>query len=97
MAVTTASFLARFPEFARAPRGLIEGAIADAIVQIDRCVFRDKADAATQFLAAHMVANNPLGEVARLEKKGADGEPMTTYLYEFNRLKRIVTSGFRVT
>lgn len=97
MAITVEAFRTRFPEFAGAPNGLIEGALADAELAVDRVLFRDRADAAVRFYAAHLVANNPLGELARLEKKGKDGDGRTTYLDEFDRLKRIVVSGFRVT
>lgn len=95
MAVTSEDMRRRFPELQPAPIELIEGAIADAELLVDRALFRHRADAAVRFLAAHMIANNPLGEMARLEKE-KDKDGRTTYLDDFERLKRTVVSGFRV-
>ena len=92
MTVTLETFAARFPEFDAAPTNMIEACIAEAAVQIDSTVYGAKYDAAVMNLAAHLIATNPLGEMARLQAK--DGT--TTYLKHYQNLKRMVASGFRV-
>jgi len=92
LAVTYATFLVRFPEFAQAPQTLVEASLADAELMVDRDVYGAKADMAVGFYAAHLVATNPLGEMARLDKKS----DRTTYLVHFERVRRSIGTGFRV-
>jgi hypothetical protein len=92
VSVTLETFSARFPEFDAAPANLVEACIAEAAVQIDATVYGTKYDAAVQNLAAHLIATNPLGEMARLQAK--DGS--TVYQKHYEKLKRMVASGFRV-
>ena len=75
MAVDASSLLARFPEFTEANTeypSLVSGAIADAELLVDRVVWGDKADMGVTHLAAHFIAINPLGELARLDKRGEE-------------------------
>jgi len=90
---------AAFPEFAEAPKGLVERKIAEAARQVDREVFGDKADDAIGYLAAHLLSTSPFGQHARLIPKNAKqtrDDALTTYEREYRRLVRSCTSGFRV-
>jgi hypothetical protein len=71
---------------------LVQPSNTDAELMVDRCVYGAKADAAVKAYAAHLIAINPLGEFARLDKKGEK----TIYLLQYERFKRAVGSGFRV-
>jgi hypothetical protein len=87
MAVDAASLIARFPEFTQTVTeypDLVDGAIADAELMVDRVVWGDKADAGVTHYAAHLIAINPIGEMARLDKRGEK----TTYLLSYNELKK---------
>jgi hypothetical protein len=92
MAVSRASFLARFPEFEPAPPLMIDEAIAEAVTRVDSGVWGNKTDAGVRWRAAHLLAISPFGQQARLVSK--DGS--TTYGKEHARLMREVTPGFRV-
>jgi hypothetical protein len=92
MAVDRTSLITRFPEFAAADSNLVTACIADAELMVDRVYFGDKADMAVTHYAAHLIAINPLGEMARLDKKG----DKTTYLLSFTAIKRSIGTGFRV-
>lgn len=92
MSVTRATLIARFPEFASTPEALVTSSIADAELMIDRPYFGSKADVAVTLYASHLIAINPLGEMARLDKKGEE----TTYLIAFERVKRSIGVGCRV-
>ena len=95
MSVTAVSLVARFPEFTQAYTSypdLVTGSIADATLMVDSDQYGDKADMAITYLAAHMIATNPLGEMARIDKKGES----TTYLTLFNSVKRSIGAGCRV-
>lgn len=100
MALDVTSFLARFPEFKRAPLDLIESKITEAELQIDSAVWNTKTDLGAGYLAAHLLALSPFGQHARLvpaNMKPTRGEALTTYEREYKRLVKIVASGFRVT
>lgn len=95
MAVDATSLLARFPEFTAANTSypnLVSGAITDATALVDATEYGDKADMAITYLAAHFIAINPLGELARLDKRGEK----TTYLLMFERVKKSIGFGCRV-
>ena len=92
MAVTVGQFLLRYPEFCPAPQELIEACLEEAELLVDRTVYGAKADMAIKARAAHFVAINPLGELARLDKKGEK----TTYLTHFEGIKRGIGAGCRV-
>lgn len=92
MSVTRASFIERFPEFTETPSTLVDASLADAALMVDADYFGSKADMAIRYYAAHLIAINPLGEMARLDKHGEK----TTYLTEFEKVKRSLGAGFRV-
>ena len=92
MAVTYSSFVTRFPEFTNATQALVEACIAEAELMVDSNYYGDKADMAVNYYAAHLIAINPLGEMARLDKKSEK----TIYLIHFEKIKRSSGTGFRV-
>ena len=92
MAVERRDFLARFPEFEPASKGMIDEAIAEAARNVVGGVWREKNDDGVRWLAAHLLAISPFGQQARLISK--DGS--TTYGKRFAELVRSVTPGFRV-
>jgi hypothetical protein len=92
VAVSRATFLSRRPEFATTPTTLVDACLVDAELMIDRDVYGGKADAGVMAYAAHLIAINPLGEMARLDKKGEK----TTYFLEWERIKRSLGVGYRV-
>jgi len=92
VAVDATTLVTRYPEFTSTPATLVAACIADAQVMIDASYYGAKADAATHALAAHYIAINPLGEMARLDKKGEK----TTYLLQYNQIKRSLGAGCRV-
>lgn len=90
--VTRDTLITRFPEFTDTPDTLVTASIADAELMVDRTYFGAKADMAVTYYAAHLVAINPLGEMARLDKHS----DKTTYLVAFERVKRSLGAGCRV-
>lgn len=92
MAVTFTTLRVRYPEFVPTPEALITASIVDAELMVDRTVYGSKSDMAVTSYAAHLIAINPLGEMARLDKKS----DKTTYLLAFNAIKRSTAAGFRV-
>jgi hypothetical protein len=92
MAVNAASLVVRYPEFTSTPTTLVDASIADAELMIDRAYYRGKADMAVTAYAAHLIAINPLGEMARLDKKGEK----TTYWLHYENIKRSLGAGCRV-
>ena len=92
MAVDRTSLITRFPEFTNATEALVTACIAEAELMVDRSYYGEKADMAVTHLAAHLVAINPLGEMARLDKKG----DKTIYLISFEKIKRSLGAGCRV-
>ena len=93
MAVTLGELVGRFPEFAPAAPSLIDGSLADAALMVDSAYYGKKADMAIMYYAAHLIATNPLGEMARLDKGKSEA---TTYLKQFERIKRSIGTGCRV-
>ena len=91
MALSQAVFLAQFPEFGNAPPGLVERALDEAALMVDSAVYGTKTNVALGYYAAHLIAINPLGELARLQK---DPEK-TTYMLAFQRIQRSLGAGFR--
>ncbi len=92
MAVKVRKFKAEFPEFRATDDALIQAKLNQAARRIHAPVWGDMADDGVMFLAAHLVSISPTGEHARL-KPGEE----TQYEKEWNRMKREVTTGFRVT
>ena len=92
MAVTYASFIARFPHFTAAGQALIETEIAFAAKLVNSTIWGDHTDDAVAQLTAHRIAKNPAGQFSRLVNK--DGS--TNYLHEFERMQRQLLVGDRV-
>lgn len=89
MAVTTASFLVRFPEFAAVDPAVIARVLADSASEVNDAVFGTLTDKAIELRAAHALAISPYGQNARLEGDTTN----TTYGAEFERLARSLASG----
>lgn len=87
-------FLKRFPEFDGQGKNLtlIKAKIDEATRRTDPTLASDLADDITYYLAAHLLAQSPMGQNAKLVAK--DGS--TTYGKEYKRLCRLVSMGFRV-
>lgn len=99
MAVNYETFIEGFPEFAEVEKPYVERKIAEATRQVDTAVWRDKADDGISYLAAHLLALSPFGQNARLvppNAKATRDEALTTYEREYQRMVRMVASGFRV-
>jgi hypothetical protein len=92
MAVTVTQLKIRFPEFLNAEATLVQSCLNEAALMVDAEVFGLKTDTAITYLAAHLLAVNPLAEMAKLEQD--DGQ--TTYSTVFDRIKRSVAGGARV-
>jgi hypothetical protein len=92
VAVTVNQFIVRFAEFCDADKDLVQACIDDAELMIDRSWYGDKADMAVRYKAAHLLAINPLGEMARLEKD----KHSTTYGKIFSKIKGSIGAGCRV-
>lgn len=92
MAASAATFLVRFPEFARADADLVEAKLEEAARRVDASVWGAKADDGTYYLAAHLLAVSPFGMNARL----ASDRGSSTYLEEYRRMQRAVSAGYRV-
>lgn len=92
MAVTRATFIIQFPEFANADEDLVEAMLAAAELEIDRDVWEAKGDQGQMYLAAHKLALSPHGNGAELVSNGG----ATTYEIHYEKLQRQVSSGFRV-
>lgn len=93
--ITSATLITRYPEFTAAYSqypDMISGCVDQANAMIDYSVFGAKAEHAAHALAAHYIAINPLGEFARLDKKGEK----TIYWLQYEQIKRSLGAGFRV-
>lgn len=99
MAVSYETFVEGFPEFAKAPKTLVDRKIVEASRLVDREVWRDKADDGISYLAAHLLSMSPFGQHARLvppNSKVTREDALTTYERQYLALRRMVASGFRV-
>lgn len=89
MAVTLATFVVQYPEFAATDSALATAKLAEAEQRTDARVFGDDYDAAVYLLTAHLISIAPFGQQARLESNKAE----TTYLVERKRLSRERAGG----
>ena len=98
MAVTVESLKTRFPEFDATPETLVAACIADAELMLSSEAFGNQYDMAVNYKAAHLIAVNPLGEMARLDaKKPASNGSLTVYERSFLEIKKgIGVGGFMV-
>ena len=92
MAVDAAQMQAEFPEFADIPVDDITAKIADAVLFVNTTTWGEFTDLGVKYMAAHLLAISPFGEIAKLDAK--DGS--TVYLRTFNMKKVAVASGCRV-
>lgn len=88
MAVTRASFLVQFPEFARAGTDLLDATLAAVTFQVSDS-FGDQYERAVYLRTADRLANSPWGRDARMVTVAKDGTVSTsTYAVEFEQLAR---------
>jgi len=95
MAVDATSLTTRYPELAAAVTDypdMVDGCIAQAQAMVDSDWYGSKADHAIHALAAHFVAINPLGELARIDKKGEK----TVYWIQYEQIRKSIGAGCRV-
>lgn len=95
MAVTESSLKTRFPEFNNATTALVEASISDAQSLVDSAWYGSKTDMAVTYLAAHLLAMNPLAELARLTFKES-GRITTAYEQLYKKVRRSIGAGCRV-
>lgn len=92
MTVSVRQFVRKFPVFKDAAPTLIQSKLDDAAGQIFAPTWGDKADQGQAYLAAHLLAIDPMGEDMRLSKDS----DKTVYFMNYKRLVRQVAFGFRV-
>lgn len=95
MAVTSTDLVTRYPEFTDAVTsysGMVNACLEQAREMVGVLYFGTKADHAVLALAAHFIAINPLGEMARIQKEGRT----TVYWQQYEMLRASVGTGFRV-
>jgi hypothetical protein len=88
VAVTRATLIARYPEFTDTPETLVNSCIEEAQEMVSSTIFRGKTDMAVKALAAHYIAINPLGELARIK-----GAKMTTYWTHYMSIQKAIPSS----
>lgn len=96
MAVTVAQLKSEFPEFTNAPDPLVDRAIRTAKLRVSSSFFGARYDDAVLYLACHLVAINPLAELALLVPQGKGEVPTTQYEQQFEALKKSLGIGIRV-
>lgn len=88
MALSRASFIVSFPEFANTPEALVEAKLAEAAAQMHAATWGDLYNAGQGNLAAALLGNSQKG----LNSRQA-GEAGTTYRNEYNRLRSLTRPG----
>jgi hypothetical protein len=89
--VNLEQFTARYPEFAKADKRLIQATLDEAAREVAKDIYRTKFDAAHGALTAHRLAISPFGRNARL----SDGS-ITTYWDAYDQIRREVAPRFMV-
>lgn len=92
MAIDVATFLAAFPEFKDAPPDLVGAKLAYALQLTPTVPWGNLQEQGAFHYCARMLALSPYARKMGLVNK----EGKTNYDDEITRLKRMVTSGFRV-
>lgn len=87
------TFRTQFPEFKGVSDSVVSAWLAAAALEIDISLWGMKADQGQGLLTAHKLATSPFGQSARMVAK--DGT--TTYWFNYQKLVRQVSSGYRVT
>lgn len=90
MTVTPDQIKAEFPEFAATDPALIGYRIDDAVRLVDPGTFGLLTDQAVKYLACHLIALMPHGEMARLVESQEPGGARTTYERQYLLIKRSV-------
>lgn len=93
MAVTYATFIARFPVMAEVSQTLIEAELAAAASHCNAAVWGSKRDDGIAYLAAHRICIE--GGSPKLSRL-VDKDRTTTYIAEFKRMQRSLLVGDRV-
>lgn len=91
------TFRGLFPEFNGVPDAMVTGWLAQAATSIDVNIWGTKADLGQAYLAAHYLATSPFGQNARMKQVAGIATDPTTYMTNYKRLQREVSTGFRVT
>lgn len=86
----------QFPEFAGPDATYVQAALDAAALEVPSAIWGAKADQGIYYLAAHKLASAPFGNNAKTTVPASPGV-VTTYMLEFRRLQRQVSSGYRVT
>lgn len=99
MAVTTTTFLSRFPEFANQEADVVAGALAEAQRFCDSDVWGDMHDDGVNYLTAHLLATRieAIGRQVGAIPNGSSslGFAGTAYGATYNALQRSLSiSGF---
>lgn len=89
---TAATFKAIFPEFSRATDALVLSRITMAEQRTEVEVWGDLHSQGVAWLTAHLLCLLPEAKDLRLDQ----GDGMTPYGRERDRLARVVSSGYRV-
>lgn len=93
--LTREDFLTAFPEFGETDTALIDKKLAEASRRIDPLVWKQWENDGHGQLTAHLIANSPFGNAAKLNPKGEG--PRTIYEPEYLRLQKLVGAGIRWT
>ena len=94
--LSRAQFVASFPEFSETDIDVVDAKLAEASRRIDPTVWQQWENDGHGQLAAHLLANSPLGNTAKLNPKDTDA-PKTVYEGEYRRLMKMVGAGIRST
>lgn len=93
MTVTADQIKTEFPEFANTDSALIDCRIADAMGLVDQGAFGLRYGDAVKYLACHLIALTPHGELARLVESQEPGGATTTYERHYLYIKRSVVQA----
>lgn len=91
MTVSVQSFTNAFPEFRKTDAAEIQSKIAFAEQRINRTVWGGKADQGVMYLTAHLLSTAASGKNSKLRRENR----VTNYELEYDKLKKMVTFGFR--
>ena len=89
---TRTTFLERYPEFAETDAAVVDAALDEAEEQIDSDVWGRFENAGHGALTAHLLADSPFGNAAKLKAKDGS-EPSTIYERRYRRLVKLVGIG----
>lgn len=93
MAIDVPTFLSRFPEFKDAGIPFIYATLARALTYVPICPWGTHQQEGAFLYCARFLALSPFGRKMNLANKANE----TNYDKDLQRVKYIVTSGYRVT